>query len=188
LRISTIFTFGANEDDEEAQDQLPGDELLLAADPKLEYKSSHARDNLKEFFDDYNRMYGTAFSTRDRLQFENYFKDLSKRLMEREKTIFNDEKDRFDILLVVNMFLTGFDAKKVNTLYVDKNLRHHGLIQSFSRTNRVLGEKKSQGNILAFRNLKKQPMRPLPRSRKRMRKKRSSCHRMRLLPIALMRR
>src|SRR6185369_15637531 len=76
------------------------------------------------------------------------------RLKEREKETFNDERDRLDILLVVNMFLTGFDAKKVNTLDVDKNLKHHGLIQSYSRTNRILGEKKSQGNILAFRNLK----------------------------------
>jgi type I restriction enzyme R subunit len=99
-------------------------------------------------------MYGTAFSTKDSEQFQNYFKDISKRLKEREKTTFNNDKDRLDLLLVVNMFLTGFDAKKVNTLYVDKNLKHHGLIQSFSRTNRILGEKKSQGNILAFRNLK----------------------------------
>ena len=66
-----------------------------------------------------------------------------------------NEKDRVDILLVVNMFLTGFDAKKVNTLYVDKTLRHHGLIQAFSRTNRIINEQKSHGNILCFRNLKK---------------------------------
>jgi type I restriction enzyme R subunit len=65
-----------------------------------------------------------------------------------------DEKDRLDIVLVVNMLLTGFDAKKVNTLYVDKNLKHHGLIQAYSRTNRIFGEQKSQGNILCFRNLK----------------------------------
>jgi type I restriction enzyme, R subunit len=76
-------------------------------------------------------------------------------LKEREKKHFNDEKDRLDIVLVVNMMLTGFDAKKVNTLYVDKNLKQHGLIQAYSRTNRIFGEQKSQGNILAFRNLKK---------------------------------
>ena len=99
-------------------------------------------------------MYNTRFSTKDTQQFENYFKDISKRLKEREKATFNDN-DRLDIVLVVNMMLTGFDAKKVNTLYVDKNLRQHGLIQAFSRTNRILGEQKSQGNILAFRNLKK---------------------------------
>jgi hypothetical protein len=85
--------------------------------------------------------------------FYNYYKDISKRVKEREKKSFQD-KDRVDILLVVNMYLTGFDAKKVNTLYVDKNLRHHGLIQAFSRTNRILGEVKSHGNIVCFRNLK----------------------------------
>jgi type I restriction enzyme R subunit len=100
-------------------------------------------------------MFHTEFSTKDSQQFENYFKDISKRLKEREKATFNDEKDRLDIVIVVNMMLTGFDAKKVNTLYVDKNLKQHGLIQAFSRTNRILGEQKSQGNILAFRNLKK---------------------------------
>ena len=100
-------------------------------------------------------MYNTSFSTRDSKQFENYFKDISKRLKEREKVNFNEEKDRLDIVIVVNMMLTGFDAKKVNTLYVDKNLKQHGLIQAFSRTNRILGEQKSQGNILCFRNLKK---------------------------------
>jgi len=154
LRVATIFTYGANEDDEDAQDNLPGDELAMAAEAKENYQSKHSRDKLNEFIRDYNSLYGTAFSTDDDKLFEGYFKDISKRLKEREKETFNDEKDRLDILLVVNMFLTGFDAKKVNTLYVDKNLRHHGLIQSYSRTNRILGEKKSQGNILAFRNLK----------------------------------
>ena len=100
-------------------------------------------------------MYGTSFSTKDSQQFENYFKNISQRLKDREKQNFNHEKDRLDIVIVVNMMLTGFDAKKVNTLYVDKNLKQHGLIQAYSRTNRILGEQKSQGNILAFRNLKK---------------------------------
>lgn len=157
LRIATIFTFGANEADADAQDLLPGDEEeteLLAADLQVVYRSSHTRDKLEEFIADYNKQYQTNFSTKDSQAFENYFKDISKRLKSREKENFNDEKDRLDILLVVNMFLTGFDAKKVNTLYVDKNLRYHGLIQSYSRTNRILGEQKSQGNILCFRNLK----------------------------------
>ncbi len=154
LRIATIFTYGANEEDEDAQDYLPGDdELSMAADPKAEYKSSHTRDKLEAYITDYNKMYGTGFSTKDNLLFEGYFKDISKRLKEREKEDFKDE-NRLDILLVVNMFLTGFDAKKVNTIYVDKNLKHHGLIQAYSRTNRIFGEKKSQGNILSFRNLK----------------------------------
>jgi type I restriction enzyme R subunit len=98
-------------------------------------------------------MYQTAFSTKDSNSFYNYYKDIAKRVKERERRYFQD-KDRVDILLVVNMFLTGFDAKKLNTLYVDKNLRYHGLIQAFSRTNRILGQVKSQGNIVCFRNLK----------------------------------
>jgi type I restriction enzyme R subunit len=100
-------------------------------------------------------MYNGSFTTKDSKLFESYFKDISKRLKDRERKNFNDERDRLDIVIVVNMMLTGFDAKKVNTLYVDKNLKQHGLIQAYSRTNRILGEQKSQGNILSFRNLKK---------------------------------
>jgi type I restriction enzyme R subunit len=157
LRIATIFTYGANEDDPDAQDYLPGEipNQNMAADPNAVYVSSHTRDKLEGFIGDYNKMYNTSFNTRDQDQFENYFKDISKRLKEREKPTFNEEKDRLDIVIVVGMMLTGFDAKKVNTLYVDKNLKQHGLIQAFSRTNRILGEQKSQGNILCFRNLKK---------------------------------
>jgi len=154
LRIATIFTYGANEDNEDAQDFLPGDEMAMAAEPLIAYKASHTRDKLERYIGDYNKMYNTSFTTKDSQQFENYFKDISKRLKEREKETFNDERDRLDIVLVVNIMLTGFDAKKVNTLYVDKNLKQHGLIQAFSRTNRILGEQKSQGNILCFRNLK----------------------------------
>lgn len=155
LRIATIFTYGANEDDPDATGLLPDDyDNNITAEAPPNYISSHSRDKLEEFIGDYNKMYGTSFSTKDGLQYENYFKDISKRLKEREKVGFPD-KDRLDILLVVNMFLTGFDAKKINTLYVDKNLRHHGLLQAFSRTNRILNEQKSHGNILCFRNLKK---------------------------------
>lgn len=156
LRIATIFTYGTNEDSEDATDLLPDEGYsLLAAEPPVTYQSSHSRDKLESFIGDYNRLYQTSFSTKDGQQFENYFKDISKRLKEREKENFDTEKDRLDIVIVVNMLLTGFDAKKVNTLYVDKNLKQHGLIQAYSRTNRILGEQKSQGNILAFRNLKK---------------------------------
>jgi type I restriction enzyme R subunit len=155
LRIATIFTYGANEDNAFAQDFLPDGEISIAAEPKSSYQLSHTRDKLEGYIGDYNAMYKTSFTTKDQQQFENYFKDISKRLKEREKLTFNDEKDRLDIVIVVNMMLTGFDAKKVNTLYVDKNLKQHGLIQAFSRTNRILGEQKSQGNILCFRNLKK---------------------------------
>lgn len=156
LRIATIFTYGANEEDDDAQDYLPGDEELpMAAELQVAYLASHTRDKLEEYIEDYNLMYGANYSTKDSQQFENYFTDISKRLKNREKETFNPEKDRLDILLVVSMFLTGFDAKKVNTLYVDKNLKHHGIIQAYSRTNRILGEQKSQGNIVCFRNLKK---------------------------------
>lgn len=155
LRFATIFTFGANEEDEDAADLLPGDEITSAAEAKPVYINSHTRDKLESFIRDYNKQFETNFSTKEPEQFQKYFTDISKRLKEREKETFNDEKDRLDVLIVVSMFLTGFDAKKVNTMYVDKNLKHHSLIQAYSRTNRVLGEQKSQGNILAFRNLKK---------------------------------
>ncbi|MBM9514994.1 type I restriction endonuclease subunit R [Desulfobulbus marinus] len=155
LRIATIFTYGANEEDPDANGLLPADDYVMseAAEPVAEYRSSHSRDKLEEFIGDYNRMYNTSFTTKDSKQFQNYFQDVSKRFKDREKEGYPD-KDRLDILLVVGMFLTGFDAKKVNTLYVDKNLKHHGLIQAFSRTNRIISEQKSHGNILCFRNLK----------------------------------
>jgi type I restriction enzyme R subunit len=152
LRIATIFAYGVNEDDSDATGMIPDDDPMVG-ESKHDYNSIHSREKLDEFIADYNAMYNTGFSTRDSQQYENYFKDISKRIKEREKVSFN-EKDRVDILLVVNMFLTGFDAKKVNTLYVDKNLRYHGLIQAFSRTNRIINEQKSHGNILCFRNLK----------------------------------
>ncbi|MGQ1911691.1 type I restriction endonuclease subunit R [Marinifilum sp. RC60d5] len=154
LRIATIFTYGANEEDENAQDYLPDFEFAQAAEAQVAYQSSHSRDKLESFVGDYNKMYNTNYTTKDSKLFEGYFKDISKRLKDREKTTFNDEKDRLDLVIVVGMMLTGFDAKKVNTLYVDKNLKQHGLIQAFSRTNRIFGEQKSQGNILCFRNLK----------------------------------
>ena len=153
LRIATIFSYSANEDDSDASGMIPdGDPLIRERAP--DFNNIHSREKLDEFISDYNSMYSTSFSTKDGQQYENYFKDISKRIKEREKVSFN-EKDRLDILLVVNMFLTGFDAKKINTLYVDKNLRYHGLIQAFSRTNRIINDKKSHGNILCFRNLKK---------------------------------
>jgi type I restriction enzyme R subunit len=151
LRVATIFSFAANEDDKDANG--------LIGDPDLEIKEGaainvHTREKLDEFIEDYNAMYNTKFSTKDSQSFYNYYKDIAKRIKEREQDTFQ-EQNRVDILLVVNMFLTGFDAKKVNTLYVDKNLKHHGLIQAFSRTNRILNEVKSYGNIVCFRNLKK---------------------------------
>jgi len=157
LRIATIFTYGTNEDSEEAQDFLPSDEVDfdVLAEPRTLYESRHTRDKLEKYIGHYNAMYGTSFTNKDSSSFEKYFQNISKRLKNREKENFNNEADRLDIVIVVNMMLTGFDAKKVNTLYVDKNLKQHGLIQAYSRTNRILGEQKSQGNILSFRNLKK---------------------------------
>ena len=163
LRIATIFTYGANEEDPEAKDYIPGDieyantgsDLSMAADAKIVGISQHKRDKLESYIADYNKMYNTSFNTKDGKAFENYFNDISKRLKNREKKTFNEARDRLDLVIVVNMMLKGFDAKKVNTLYVDKNLKQHGLIQAFSRTNRTWSDQKSQGNILCFRNLKK---------------------------------
>lgn len=144
LRIATIFSYGTNEDDKDANGFLP-EEVLMAAEPQPAYSiNSHSRDKLDEFIVDYNGMYGTNFSAHDNESFYNYYNDISKRVKSRQ----------VDILLVVNMFLTGFDSPTLNTLYVDKNLKYHGLIQAYSRTNRILNEQKSQGNIVVFRNLK----------------------------------
>lgn len=145
LRIATIFSYAANEEDKDADGLDDGEAARAdwAAEDGAAY--SHSRDKLERFIGDYNRMFETSFSTKDPQSFDNYYKDISKKVRER----------KIDILLVVNMFLTGFDSKPLNTLYVDKNLKHHGLIQAYSRTNRILNEQKSQGNIVVFRNLKR---------------------------------
>ncbi|MBL0102414.1 MAG: type I restriction endonuclease subunit R [Bacteroidetes bacterium] len=153
LRVVTIFSYATNEDDADAHGFLP-DELSVAEDPKVLYGlNKHSREKLDEYIEHYNQMFSTKFSTKDSESFYNYYNDISKKLKDRERAPENPD-NRIDILLVVNMFLTGFDAKKLNTLYVDKNLRYHGLIQAYSRTNRILNEQKSQGNIIVFRNLK----------------------------------
>ena len=145
LKIATIFSYTVNEDDSDANGFIP-EELPLAAEPNVEYKvNKHTRDKLEEFIGDYNEMFGSKFTTKDSQSFYNYYNDIAKKVKARE----------VDILLVVSMFLTGFDSKPLNTLYVDKNLKYHGLIQAYSRTNRILNEQKSQGNIVSFRNLKK---------------------------------
>jgi type I restriction enzyme R subunit len=105
---------------------------------------AHSREKQDEYIEHYNKMFETKFSTKDSESFYNYYNDISKKVKER----------KIDILLVVNMYLTCFDSPPLNTLYVDKNLKYHGLIQAYSRTNRVLNEQKSQGNIVVFRNLK----------------------------------
>ena len=151
LRVVTIFTYGINEEDADANGLIDDPDFDIKVDDP---KNKHSREKLEEYVTDYNAMYQTKHSVKDSRAFYTYYKDIAKRMKERDKESFKD-KDRADILLVVNMYLTGFDAKKLNTLYVDKNLKYHGLIQAYSRTNRILGELKSQGNIVCFRNLKK---------------------------------
>ncbi len=144
LKIATIFSYIANEDDADANGFIP-EEISVAAEPEIAYATNpHTREKLDEFIGHYNQMFGSAYSTKDSQSFYNYYNDISKKVKER----------KIDILLVVNMYLTGFDSPSLNTLYVDKNLRYHGLIQAYSRTNRILNELKSQGNIVVFRNLK----------------------------------
>lgn len=140
LRVATIFSFTANEDDKDANGFIPDASLDIESAPV----NQHSRDKLDEFIGHYNEFYNTKFSTQTSQLFYNYYNDIAKKVKERQ----------IDILLVVNMFLTGFDSKTLNTLYADKNLKYHGLIQAFSRTNRILNEQKSQGNIVCFRNLK----------------------------------
>jgi type I restriction enzyme R subunit len=153
LNIATIFSYAANEADSGANGFLP-EELSMVEEPKVLYGlQAHSREKLDEYIDDYNQLYNTNYSTKAGEDFYNYYNDISKKLKDRERDPEN-VTNRIDILLVVNMFLTGFDAKKINTLYVDKNLKFHGLIQAYSRTNRILNEQKSQGNIIVFRNLK----------------------------------
>lgn len=141
LRVATIFSYTANEEDKDADGILDEDDEIKGGDGG----NPHTRDKLDGFIADYNAMFGTKYSTKDTQSFYNYYQDIAKKVKER----------KIDILLVVNMFLTGFDSKTLNTLYVDKNLRYHGLVQAYSRTNRILNEVKSQGNIVVFRNLKK---------------------------------
>ncbi len=143
LKIATIFSYSANEEDKDANGIIEIDDSDGAFIDE-EHINKHSRDKLDEFIEDYNKMFGCKYSTRDSKSFYNYYNDISKRVKDKQ----------IDILLVVNMFLTGFDSKRLNTLYVDKNLKYHGLIQAFSRTNRILNDKKSQGNIVCFRNLK----------------------------------
>jgi len=144
LRIATIFSYATNEDDADANGFLP-EELSVVEEPRALYGlQAHSREKLDEFIGHYNTMFETKFSTKDSESFYNYYNDISKKVKER----------KIDILLVVNMFLTGFDSPTLNTMYVDKNLKYHGLIQAYSRTNRILNEQKSQGNIIVFRNLK----------------------------------
>lgn len=145
LRVATIFSYSANEE----VDDFLDDESLDEAD--LERLDASSRDFLEAAIADYNRMFGTHFDTSAK-GFSGYYADLSRRVKERDK----NGKGDIDLVIVVNMFLTGFDATHLNTLWVDKKLRLHGLVQAFSRTNRILDSIKTFGNIVCFRNLDKQ--------------------------------
>ncbi|MDI3270833.1 type I restriction endonuclease subunit R [Pseudomonas sp. AL03] len=137
LKVGLIYSFAANEDDE---DGLLGEEEFEA-----EGLDQSSRDFLDVAIKDYNALFATSFDT-SADKFQNYYKDLSQRLKKRE----------LDLVIVVNMFLTGFDATTLNTLWVDKNLKAHGLIQAYSRTNRILNSVKTYGNIVSFRNLEQE--------------------------------
>ena len=134
LRVATIFSYSVNE--EENTDNLDDESF------DTENLDLSSREFLEEAISDYNKKFGTNFDTSSD-GFQLYYEDLSKRTKNKE----------IDILIVVNMFLTGFDATTLNTLWVDKNLRMHGLIQAFSRTNRILNSIKTFGNIICFRDL-----------------------------------
>jgi len=137
LKVATIYSFAANEE-----------RNVIGDIPDENFEPSAMESTAKEFLDkvisDYNDYFKTNFSTNGS-EFQNYYKDLSKKVKDK----------KIDILIVVGMFLTGFDAPTLNTLFVDKNLRYHGLIQAFSRTNRILNKVKTFGNIVCFRDLEK---------------------------------
>jgi type I restriction enzyme R subunit len=137
LKVGLIYSYAANEPVEDGALEEEGFET--------EALSGDARTFLEQAIADYNGMFGTSFDTSSD-KFQNYYKDLSLRLKGRE----------IDLVIVVNMFLTGFDATTLNTLFVDKNLRAHGLLQAFSRTNRILNSIKTYGNIVSFRDLEEQ--------------------------------
>ena len=135
LKIATIFSFAANEEQDAIGDII--DETF-----EVEAMNSSVKEFLKSAIDDYNGYFATNYDV-DAKSFQNYYRDLSKRVKNKE----------VDLLIVVGMFLTGFDAPTLNTLFVDKNLRYHGLIQAYSRTNRIYNSTKSFGNIVTFRDL-----------------------------------
>lgn len=144
LKVTTIFSFAQNED--EMSDAVYS-QLNMAAEPQAEYGlKPHRKEVLENYVQDFNIMFGEQQNIRDNEGFYNYYNAVAKKS--------KHPKHEADILLVANMFLTGYDSKNLNTLYVDKNLQYHGLIQAFSRTNRILDKNKTQGNIVCFRNLK----------------------------------
>ena len=136
IKVGAVFTYAANDSQDDSQTGM---------NQGFENENVTA-DELQAIMDDYNRMFGTAFTTDN---FSAYYDDINLRMKKKKP-----DMEPLDLLLVVGMFLTGFDAKKLNTLYVDKNLEYHGLLQAFSRTNRVLNEKKRFGKVVCFRDMK----------------------------------
>lgn len=139
LVVATIFSTST-----QGEEEIDFDGPLPEEDTSAENLGNEDREFLRGVMNTYNKQFGTSFDIDNRDGFQNYYRDLSQRIKNRE----------VDLVIVVNMFLTGFDATTLNTLYVDKNLRQHGLIQAFSRTNRILNAQKQAGNIVCFRNLK----------------------------------
>ena len=138
IRIGAVFTYAANSSQDDEQTGMNTGQFAN--------QSTGEADELQAIMDDYNEMFGTAFTTEN---FRAYYDDINLRMKKKRA-----DMKPLDLCLVVGMFLTGFDSKKLNTLYVDKNLEYHGLLQAFSRTNRVLNEKKRFGKIICFRDLK----------------------------------
>ena len=138
IRIGAVFTYAANSSQDDEQTGMNTGQFAN--------QSTGEADELQAIMNDYNEMFGTAFSTEN---FRAYYDDINLRMKKKRA-----DMKPLDLCLVVGMFLTGFDSKKLNTLYVDKNLEYHGLLQAFSRTNRVLNEKKRFGKIICFRDLK----------------------------------
>lgn len=138
IRIGAVFTYAANSSQDDEQTGMSTGQYVSDCVGEA--------DELQAIMDDYNEMYGTAFSTEN---FRAYYDDINLRMKKKKA-----DMKPLDLCLVVGMFLTGFDSKKLNTLYVDKNLEYHSLLQAFSRTNRVLNEKKRFGKIICFRDLK----------------------------------
>lgn len=146
LKIATIFSYAQNE---EPMEEIVVQQLDTAAEPHTEYVNTyipHRRELLETYVRDFNEMFDEAQDIKDNEGFYKYYNAVANKS--------KHPKHETDILLVANMFLTGYDSKNLNTLYVDKNLQYHGLIQAFSRTNRILDKNKTQGNIVCFRNLK----------------------------------
>ena len=138
IRIGAVFTYAANSSQDDEQTGMNTGQYVS--------ESTGEADELQAIMDDDNEIFGTAYTTEN---FRAYYDDINERMKKKKA-----DMKPLDLCLVVGMFLTGFDSKKLNTLYVDKNLEYHGLLQAFSRTNRVLNEKKRFGKIICFRDLK----------------------------------